>query len=222
MSGLSEADTRAKMIDPAIHKRGWTEDLIRREETAGSIEIINGKARRRSKGKVDYVLRVKVNPGTQPVAVALIEAKKDTLPPGHGLDQRKGYAECKRLNVPFVFSSNGHQFVMFDRFSGLTSAPRPMTEFPSPAAYRLLTRPTRKVTENRPKFSRTCSPKAKGPLGHRQRDKNPGENRRKETATYGYGRGCNRKRDGERIAGREYYESRKRRKRAIRAGSFLG
>lgn len=85
---LSEADTRAKLIDPTIHKRGWTEDLIRREETAGSIEIIGGKARR-SRGKVDYVLRVKVNPHTQPVAMALIEAKKDTLPPGHGLDQGK-------------------------------------------------------------------------------------------------------------------------------------
>ena len=36
--GLSEADTRAKLIDPAIHARGWTEDLIRREETAGAIE----------------------------------------------------------------------------------------------------------------------------------------------------------------------------------------
>jgi len=33
---LNEADTRAKLIDPAIHKRGWTEDLIRREETAGN------------------------------------------------------------------------------------------------------------------------------------------------------------------------------------------
>ena len=31
-----ESDTRAKLIDPAIHKRGWTEDLIRREETAGA------------------------------------------------------------------------------------------------------------------------------------------------------------------------------------------
>jgi len=29
---LSEADTRAKLIDPAIHKRGWTEDLIRHEQ----------------------------------------------------------------------------------------------------------------------------------------------------------------------------------------------
>lgn len=31
--GLGEADTRAKLIDPALHARGWTEDLIRREET---------------------------------------------------------------------------------------------------------------------------------------------------------------------------------------------
>ena len=130
--GYNEADTRAKLIDPAIHKCGWTEDLIRREETAGAVEIIGGKARRRSRGKVDYTLRVKINPETQPVAVALIEAKKDTLPPGHGLDQAKGYAACKRLNVPFVFSSNGHMFVEFDNLTGLTSAPRPLSEFPTP------------------------------------------------------------------------------------------
>jgi len=130
--GYNEADTRAKLIDPAIHKCGWTEDLIRREETAGAVEIIGGKARRRSRGKVDYVLRVKINPETQPVAVALIEAKKDTLPPGHGLDQAKGYAACKRLNVPFVFSSNGHMFVEFDNLTGLPSASRPLSEFPTP------------------------------------------------------------------------------------------
>lgn len=29
----SESDTRAKLIDPAVHVREWTEDLIRREET---------------------------------------------------------------------------------------------------------------------------------------------------------------------------------------------
>ncbi|HEY6000546.1 MAG TPA: DEAD/DEAH box helicase family protein [bacterium] len=133
---LNEADTRAKLIDPAIHNCGWTEDLIRREETAGTVEIINGKARRRSRGKVDYVLRVKVSVDTQPVALALIEAKKDTLHPGHGLEQAKGYAECKRLNVRFVFSSNGHQFVEFDSFTGLTSRPTPMGDFPSPANLR--------------------------------------------------------------------------------------
>jgi len=38
---LSEADTRAKLIDPALHRRGWTEDLVRREETECGIDIIN-------------------------------------------------------------------------------------------------------------------------------------------------------------------------------------
>jgi type I restriction enzyme R subunit len=133
---LNEADTRAKLIDPAIHKCGWTEDLIRREETAGTVEIINGKARRRSRGRIDYVLRVKVNVDTQPVALALIEAKKESLPAGHGLTQAKGYSTCKRLNVRFVFSSNGHQFVEFDCFTGLTTVPKPIAEFPLPAELR--------------------------------------------------------------------------------------
>ena len=133
---LNEADTRAKLIDPAIHKCGWTEDLIRREETAGTVEIINGKARRRARGKIDYVLRVKVNVDTQPVALALMEAKKEILPPGHGLDQAKGYAECRRHNVQFIFSSNGHLFVEFDCFTGYTSTPRPIAEFPTPADLR--------------------------------------------------------------------------------------
>lgn len=84
---LGESDTRAKLIDPGLHARGWTEDLIRREETAGAIQIIDGKPRKQAKGRVDYVLRIKVNAETQPVAVALIEAKKEGLPPAHGLEQ---------------------------------------------------------------------------------------------------------------------------------------
>ncbi len=130
--GYNEADTRAKLIDPAIHARGWTEDLIRREESAPTVEIIDGKPRRRRKGRIDYTLRIKVTHDTQPVAIALIEAKKEELPPGHGLEQGKAYADCKRLNVPFVFSSNGHMFVEFNRFTGLTSQPKSLTEFPAP------------------------------------------------------------------------------------------
>src|SRR6266536_6358240 len=106
--GLGEADTRAKLIDPALHARGWTEDLIRREETAGAVEVVDGRPRRRARGRIDYVLRVRVNSESQPVAVALIEAKADHLPPTHGVEQAKWYASAKRLNVPFVFSSNGH------------------------------------------------------------------------------------------------------------------
>jgi len=133
---FGEADTRAKLIDPAIHTCGWTEDLIRREETAGAIEIIDGKPRKRARGRVDYTLRIAVNSETQPVAVALIEAKAENLPPGHGLEQGKLYASCKRLNVPFVFSSNGHLFVEFDSFTGKTTAPKPLSEFPTPAELR--------------------------------------------------------------------------------------
>jgi type I restriction enzyme R subunit len=133
---FGEADTRAKLIDPAIHTRGWTEDLIRREETAGAIEIIEGKPRKRAKGRVDYTLRIRVNLETQPVAVALIEAKAENLPPTHGLEQGKLYGSCKRLNVPFVFSSNGRLFVEYDSFTGLSSQPKPLAQFPTPAELR--------------------------------------------------------------------------------------
>ena len=133
---LSEADTRAKLIDPAIHSCGWTEDLICRETTLGAVEIIAGKARRRSGGRTDYTLRVRVNPESQPVALALLEAKKDTLPPGHGLDQAKGYLRASQHHVQFVFSSNGYLFVEFDRSTGMTTSPRPLSEFPSPDALR--------------------------------------------------------------------------------------
>ncbi|MBI3978148.1 MAG: DEAD/DEAH box helicase family protein [Chloroflexi bacterium] len=134
--GMNESDTRAKLIDPAIHARGWTENLVRREETAGAIEIVAGKPRKRARGRVDYTLRVQITAETQPLAVALIEAKAEELPPTAGLEQGKAYAACKRLNVPFVFSTNGHLFVEFDRFTGLTSSPRPLAEFPTPADLR--------------------------------------------------------------------------------------
>jgi type I site-specific restriction endonuclease len=38
--GLSEADTRAKLIDPALHARGWSKDLIRWEETAETSRLL--------------------------------------------------------------------------------------------------------------------------------------------------------------------------------------
>jgi len=83
----NEADTRAKLIDPALHARGWTEDLIKREETAGAIEIVGDRARRHGKGRADYTLRVKIGSNPQPVAVALIEAKAEDYAPAYGLEQ---------------------------------------------------------------------------------------------------------------------------------------
>ena len=130
---LSEADTRSKLVDPALYARGWTEEHIKREETPGAVDIIDGKPRRAARGRIDYTLRVKVNPDTQPVAVALIEAKAEHHPPAHGLEQAKRYsADAKRLNVSFVFATNGHLFVEYDRTTGHTQAPRPIGDFPSP------------------------------------------------------------------------------------------
>ena len=133
---LNESDTRAKLIDPALHQRGWTEDLIRREETAGTVYVVAGQPRKQAHGRVDYTLRLPVSPGSQPVAVALIEAKAENYPPAHGLEQAKAYASSKRLNVPFVYSSNGHLFVEFDSSTGSTSSPKPIGSFPAPADLR--------------------------------------------------------------------------------------
>jgi len=133
---LGEADTRSKLIDPALHARGWTEDLIRREETAGAVEVVGERARRRPKGRVDYTLRLRVNAASQPVAVALLEAKAEHLPPAHGLEQAKTYAVCRRLNVLLAFASNGHQFVVYDKITGQTTSPRPLSQFPTPAELR--------------------------------------------------------------------------------------
>ncbi len=129
--GLGEADTRAKLIDPALHDRGWTEDLIKREEAAPAIEIVDGRAIRSPRGgRVDYVLRVIARADTQAVAVALIEAKAEDASPALGLEQCKIYA--RRLNVPFVFASNGHQYFEYDFHSGMTSGPRSLSRFPGP------------------------------------------------------------------------------------------
>ena len=132
----NESDTRSKLIDPALYERGWTEENIKREVNAGTVNLINGTPRRGSK-KIDYLLRFRVNSATQPVAMAIVEAKAEHLPPDHGLDQARGYAETKRFHVPFVFSSNGHQFVMYDRQTQTTSQPMPLSSFPTPDELRL-------------------------------------------------------------------------------------
>ena len=68
--------------------------------------------------------------------MALIEAKAEQYHPAHGLEQAKLYASSRRLHVPFVYSSNGHQFVELDTSTGLTSSPAAMNNFPSPEELR--------------------------------------------------------------------------------------
>ena len=135
---LDEAQTRVQLIDPALHARGWGEDLIRREETLGTVEIVDGRPRRATIGRTDYTLRVRITPDAQPVAVAVLEAKSEDKHPAYGLEQSKGYLACRRLHVPFVAATNGHQWVLFDRRTGFTTPPLPMAEFPTPDALRAL------------------------------------------------------------------------------------
>ena len=59
------------------------------------MEISDGQPRKRSNGAEEFTRRVKVTSEAQPVAVALIEAKAENLPPGHGMEQAKLYAECR-------------------------------------------------------------------------------------------------------------------------------
>ena len=129
---FGEADTRAKLIDPALHSSGWSEDFMTREElTQGAVEIINGIPKRVT-GRTDYTLRIKISPAAQPVAIAIVEAKAENLPANHGLQQAKLYSSVRRLNVPFVYSSNGHEFYEYDNFTKITNGPKSMSEFPSP------------------------------------------------------------------------------------------
>ena len=126
---LSEDDISVKYITPALLKAGWDEDTqIRRQVsfTKGRI-IVRGKMVSRGKGKkVDFLLYYRHIP------IALIEAKKTTFSPGHGMQQALDYASA--LQVPFVFSSNGNAFVFHDR-TGLRvkgEATFGLDGFPSP------------------------------------------------------------------------------------------
>ena len=134
MENYSESDTRAKLITPALWRRGWTEDMIRREETLGAIMADEQGAYRSDKKRTDYVLRVIAKDGAQPVAVALIEAKRSDNSPGAGMEQVKRYAKLQ--NVPFAFSSNGYQFVGYDETTGKTTAAENIAHFPKPEELR--------------------------------------------------------------------------------------
>ena len=128
----NEDQTRFDLIDPALFARSWERADIAVEETNCAVDIINGEGKRRPKGRADYVLRRALQPGAEPLPLAIIEAKKESLPPEHGLQQGKGYRVGHLHHVPFVFSSNGHLFVEYDEDAGITSEARPMAEFPTP------------------------------------------------------------------------------------------
>ncbi len=92
---LSEADTRAKLSDPAFYSRGWSEDPICRETTLGAVEIVAGKARRRARGRTDYTLRVQVSKETQPRVVVFFK-------------HRPGESVCRVVRIPASVAKGVH------------------------------------------------------------------------------------------------------------------
>src|SRR5947209_7414238 len=116
----NEAQTRFDLIDPALLERGWLRADIHLEETLPAVDIVYGKGRRRPAGRSDYVLRRPLEAEAEPIPLAIIEAKREALPPEHGLQQGRKYKSGHLHHVPFVFSSNGHQFVEYDEATGLT------------------------------------------------------------------------------------------------------
>jgi len=125
---LNEAETIATLIYPALHKKGWTKDVIKREVPADAIRIINGVPQQQKKGRADIVLRLQPTPKKQLVSASVIEAKAEKFSPMLGLEQAKKYA--LRLHVPFVYSTNGHRFVEYDRITGIISETKQLSEFP--------------------------------------------------------------------------------------------
>ena len=110
---LSEEDTRNIYITPALTKKWNLETQIRSEVyfTAGKV-IVRGNMSTRAKGeKADYILYYN---SSKPIAV--VEAKKNDLEVGTGMQQAIEYA--KTLDLPFAYSTNGMAFLEHDMLTG--------------------------------------------------------------------------------------------------------
>ncbi len=121
-AGLNEADTRAELIDPALKEAGWgvvEASRVRREMiTLGRLQ---GGGKRARQDIADYVL---IYRGQK---LAVIEAKKRSLPVTEGLAQAKRYAE--RLQARFAYATNGDGIYRVDMATGVEG---PVEAWPAP------------------------------------------------------------------------------------------
>jgi type I restriction enzyme R subunit len=133
--GMNEADTRYHLIDPTLRKKGYVScDRITLETvlTPPPVEPSGPKGRRRrGPGRTDYLLCVQVGDMPKPMPIAVLEAKKESEDPLKGMQQARGYADTLRFDVKYVFSTNGHRYGEYDRFSELINGPFPFSAFPA-------------------------------------------------------------------------------------------
>lgn len=132
---LTERDICTKFITPAIQQAGWQQHEFREEVrlTDGRV-MVRGNLAARIKNpdvkggpkRADYVLYARSN-----IPIAVVEAKQNKYPVGHGMQQALAYAEL--LDAPFAISGSGDGFLLHDR-TGLTQPVErelSLDEFPS-------------------------------------------------------------------------------------------
>lgn len=128
----NEQETRYFLIDPRLRDKGYTEHEHLKLETPAPVEPTGPKGRRRSgPGRTDYLLCVRVGDMPKSLPVGVLEAKKETEDPLKGMQQAKGYADCQRFDVKYVFATNGHRYGEYDFFTSLQAGPHPFDNFPT-------------------------------------------------------------------------------------------
>lgn len=129
--GMNEEETKYHLIDPVLRQKGYDDPQRIKLETPAPVEPTGPKGRRRKgAGRTDYLLCVQVGDMPKPLPVGVIEAKRENADPLKGMQQARGYAECKRFEVKYVFATNGHRYGEFDLFTNLQSGPFPFADFP--------------------------------------------------------------------------------------------
>ena len=107
---MSEKEICDNFITPAIESRGWNlHSQIHREVTftKGQILVRGSKYTRGECKRADYLLYHKPN-----LPIAIVEAKDYNHSVGAGMQQSLVYGTM--LDIPFVYSSNGHAFLEHD------------------------------------------------------------------------------------------------------------
>ncbi|MCP9784588.1 DEAD/DEAH box helicase family protein [Cyanobium sp. WKJ7-Wakatipu] len=109
---MNEAETRAELIDPLLVAAGWgvVEGSRIRREFPIAPGRIEGCGRRGKSLSADYVLSYRNT------ALAVVEAKADSLPLTEGVGQAKEYAA--KLQLRFTYASNGKGIYAIDRETG--------------------------------------------------------------------------------------------------------
>lgn len=127
----NEQETRFFLIDPVLRDKGYNDHQRLKLETPSPVEPTGPKGRRRrGPGRTDYLLCVQVGDMPKSLPVGVLEAKKESEDPLKGMQQAKGYADCRRFEVKYVFSTNGHLYGEFDFFTNLQGGPFSFADFP--------------------------------------------------------------------------------------------